>query len=211
MPAKIEDYALIGDCETAALVSRDGSIDWLCFPRFDSPACFAALLGTEDNGRWRIMLAGRIRKIQRRYRDGTLILETDFVTDDGEVQLIDCMPPRTETADVVRLVKGKRGRVHMRMELSIRFDYGAIVPWARHTRKGIWAIAGPDALYLRTEVETRGENFHTVAEFTVSEGEEVPFTLSWYPSHKPEPPEKDAAESVAETETWWRAWSDRCT
>lgn len=137
MPGKIEDYALIGDCETAALVSRDGSIDWLCFPRFDSPACFAALLGTEDNGRWRIAPAGRVRRLQRCYRDGTLILETDFVTDDGEVQLIDCMPPRTATADVVRLVKGKRGRVGMRMELSIRFDYGAIIPWVRHTRKGI--------------------------------------------------------------------------
>jgi GH15 family glucan-1,4-alpha-glucosidase len=211
MPAKIEDYALIGDCETAALVSRDGSIDWLCFPRFDSPACFAALLGTEDHGRWRIMPAGRIRKLRRRYRDGTLILETDFVTDEGEVQLIDCMPPRSEAADVVRLVKGKRGKVGMRMELSIRFDYGAIVPWVRHAQKGIWAIAGPDALYLRTDVETRGENFHTVAEFTVSEGEEVPFTLSWYPSHKPEPPEKDAAESVAQTAVWWHEWSERCT
>jgi GH15 family glucan-1,4-alpha-glucosidase len=157
------------------------------------------------------MPAGPIRKLRRRYRDGTLILETDFVTDEGEVQLIDCMPPRTEAADVVRLVKGKRGKVNMRMQLSIRFDYGAIVPWVRRTQKGIWAIAGPDALYLRTNVETRGENFHTVAEFTVSEGEEVPFTLSWYPSHKSEPPEKDAAESVAETATWWREWSDRCT
>jgi GH15 family glucan-1,4-alpha-glucosidase len=211
MPAKIEDYALIGDCEIAALVSRDGSIDWLCFPRFDSPACFAALLGTADNGRWRIKPAGRIRKLRRRYRDGTLILETDFVTDEGEVQLIDCMPPRTSAADVVRLVRGKRGKVSMRMELSIRFDYGSIVPWVRHARKGIRAIAGPDALYLCTDVETRGENFHTVAEFTVSEGEEVPFTLSWYPSHKPERPEKDAATSVAETAAWWRAWSDRCT
>jgi GH15 family glucan-1,4-alpha-glucosidase len=211
MPAKIEDYALIGDCETAALVTRDGSIDWLCFPRFDSPACFAALLGTEEHGRWRISPAGRIRTLRRHYRDGTLILETDFVTDEGEVQLIDCMPPRTEAADVVRLVKGKRGKVSMRMELSIRFDYGAVVPWVRHTQTGIWAIAGPDALYLRTDVETHGENFHTVAEFTVSEGEEVPFTLSWSPSHKPAPPEKDATESVAETAAWWRAWSDRCT
>jgi len=211
MPAKIEDYALIGDCETAVLVTRDGSINWFCFPRFDSPACFAALLGTEDHGRWRIRPAGPIRKLRRRYRDGTLILEIDLVTDEGEVQLIDCMPPRTEAADVVRLVQGKRGKVSMRMELSIRFDYGAVVPWVRHAQKGIWAIAGPDALYLRTDVETHGENFQTVAEFTVSEGEEVPFTLSWYPSHKPEPPEQDAAKSVAETAAWWRAWSDRCT
>lgn len=211
MPTKIEDYALIGDCETAALVSREGSIDWLCFPRFDSPACFAALLGTAENGRWHITPVGRIRTLRRRYRAGTLILETDFVTDQGEVQLIDCMPPRTAAADVIRLVQGKRGKVAMRMALSIRFDYGSIVPWVRHAKQGIWAIAGPDALYLRTNVETRGENFHTVAEFTVSAGEAMSFTLSWYPSHQPEPPEKDAAESVAETEAWWRAWSDRCT
>jgi GH15 family glucan-1,4-alpha-glucosidase len=211
MAAQIEDYALIGDCETAALVSRDGSIDWLCFPRFDSPACFAALLGTAENGRWHITPAGCIRTLRRRYRAGTLILETDFVTDTGEVRLIDCMPPRTTAADVVRLVQGQRGHVAMRMALSIRFDYGAIVPWVRHTNRGLWAIAGPDALSLRTDVETHGENFQTVAEFTVAAGEQVPFTLSWYPSHQPEPPEKDAAESIAETEAWWRAWSDRCT
>lgn len=211
MPAQIEDYALIGDCETAALVSRDGSIDWLCFPRFDSPACFAALLGTVENGRWHITPAGCIRRLRRRYRAGTLILETDFVTDTGEVRLIDCMPPRTTAADVIRLVQGQRGQVAMRLALSIRFDYGAIVPWVRHAKRGIWAIAGPDALYLRTDIETHGENFQTVAEFTVSAGEQVPFTLSWYPSHQPEPPEKDAAESIAETEAWWCAWSDRCT
>src|SRR5688572_488308 len=132
MPLRIENYAMIGDCETAALVGNDGSIDWLCFPRFDSPACFAALLGRPEHGRWKLAPAGEVHAVQRRYRDGTLVLETDFETPSGEVRLIECMPPRTAAADLVRIVEGRRGRVHMRMELIIRFDYGSIVPWVRH-------------------------------------------------------------------------------
>lgn len=211
MPARIEEYALIGDCETAALVARDGSIDWLCFPRFDSGACFAALLGTPEHGRWLLAPAGPIRTIRRRYRPGTLILETDYETDSGCVTLIDWMPLRTVVPDVMRIVEGRSGQVPMRMELVIRFDYGWIVPWVRHTARGIRAIAGPDTLYCRTDVELRGENLHTVANFTVSAGQRVPFTLTWSPTHRPEPGEREAEQSLRETEAWWREWSDRCT
>nr|MDQ3959176.1 DUF5911 domain-containing protein [Pseudomonadota bacterium] len=179
MPSRIEDYALIGDCETAALVARDGSIDWLCFPRFDSGACFAALLGTPEHGRWLLAPVGNIRNIRRRYREGTLILETEYETDDGVVTLIDWMPPRTAVPDVMRIVAGKRGQVPMRMELIIRFDYGSVVPWVRHMERGIRATAGPDTVYCRTDVELRGENLHTVADFTVSAGQRIPFELSW--------------------------------
>src|SRR5207237_7450458 len=167
MAAKIEDYALIGDCETAALVSRDGSIDCLCLPRFDSGACFAALLGTPEHGRWLIAPAGEITASRRRYRGDTLVLETDFETADGAVTVVDCMPPRTSEPDLVRLVVGKRGRVAMQMQLVLRFDYGSIVPWVRRTKRGIRAIAGPDAVELVTPVELRGENLTTVADFTV--------------------------------------------
>ncbi len=147
--SRIEDYALIGDCHTAALVGRDGSIDWLCLPRFDSGACFAALLGTEQHGRWLIAPEAEVRRVRRRYRPGTLVLETEYETDDGAVTLIDCMPPRTEEPDLVRVVVGKRGRVRMRMQLVIRFDYGSIVPWVRRTDGSLQAIAGPDMLRLR--------------------------------------------------------------
>lgn len=211
MPARIEEYALIGDCETAALVARDGSIDWLCFPRFDSGACFAALLGTPEHGRWLLAPAGPIRTIRRRYRPGTLILETDYETDSGCVTLIDWMPLRTVVPDVMRIVEGRSGQVPMRMELVIRFDYGWIVPWVRHTARGIRAIAGPDTLYCRTDVELRGENLRTVADFTVSAGQRIPFTLTWSPTHRPEPEEREAEQSLRETEAWWREWSDRCT
>src|SRR5690606_29929543 len=149
---RIEDYALIGDCETAALVGRDGSIDWLCLPRFDSAACMAALLGTAEHGRWKIAPAGEIRRIERRYQPGTLILETDFETDEGAVRLIDFMPIRDGEADLIRIVHGLRGRVSMCLELVLRLDYGAVVPWVEHTPEGIRAIAGPDALRLRTPV-----------------------------------------------------------
>jgi GH15 family glucan-1,4-alpha-glucosidase len=211
MPLRIENYAMIGDCETAALVGNDGSIDWLCFPRFDSPACFAALLGRPEHGRWKIAPAGEVHAVQRRYRDGTLVLETDFETPSGEVRLIDCMPPRTAAADLVRIVEGRRGRVHMRMELIIRFDYGSIVPWVRHIARGIRAVAGPDTLYCRTNVELRGENLHTVADFTVAAGQRVSFALTWCQTHHPEPEECDPERTVQETETWWREWSSRCT
>src|SRR4030088_2040424 len=152
MPSRIEDYALIGDCQTAALVGRDGSIDWLTFPRFDSGACFAALLGDRRNGRWLLAPEGKPRRVERRYRDGTLILETVYTTDDGEVAVIDCMSPRDRNLEVTRLVEGRRGRVAMQMDLVIRFDYGSIVPWVRRTDSGLVAIGGPDALRLVTPV-----------------------------------------------------------
>ena len=204
---RIEDYGLIGDCETAALVGRDGSIDWLCWPRFDSPACFAALLGTPENGRWRIAPKGAHTRT-RCYRPGTLILETRFETPDGAVLLVDFMPPRDEASDIVRLVIGERGRVAMTMELVIRFDYGRVVPWVSRLPDGtLRAIGGPDMMVLRTPVECRGENMHTVAEFEVAAGETIPFTLTYAESHRPVPPSKDAVALLADTETFWRGWS----
>jgi GH15 family glucan-1,4-alpha-glucosidase len=211
MAARIEEYALIGDCQTAALVGRNGSIDWLCFPRFDSPACFAALLGNEEHGRWLMAPAGETRKIKRAYRDGTLVLETDYETADGAVTLIDCMPPRSKEPDLVRIVVGKCGQVRMRMQLIIRFDYGSIIPWVRRTEDGIRAVAGPDTLILHTPVDLHGENFRTEAEFTVCEGERVPFVMMWHPSHEPAPAMIDPENTVEQTEGWWREWSDRCT
>jgi GH15 family glucan-1,4-alpha-glucosidase len=211
MPSHLEDYALIGDCETAALVARDGSIDWLCMPRFDSGACFAALLGTPEHGRWRLAPSAPLRQVRRRYREGTLILETEFETDDGAVTVIDFMPPRTQQPDLVRLVVGRAGQVAMHMQLIMRLDYGSIIPWVRRTERGIRAIAGPDALELYTEVELRGKQLTTVADFTVSAGQRVPFVLVWHPSHLPPPPPIDPEETLSQTERWWRAWSKRCT
>src|SRR5262250_3016366 len=211
MSSPIEDYAVIGDCHTAALVARDGSIDWLCFPRFDSGACFAALLGSEENGRWLLSPTNKIHSVRRRYREDTLVLETDYETEDGAVTLIDCMPPRSKEPDVVRMVVGRRGQVRMRMRLTIRFDYGSIVPWVRRTHKGIRAIAGPDTLVLQTNVDLRGEGLTTIAEFTVSEGERVPFVLLWHPSHELTPSIDDPEDTIVHTERWWREWSSRCT
>lgn len=211
MASGIEDYALIGDCQTAALVGRDGSIDWLCFPRFDSGACFAALLGTPEHGRWLLGPKGSVGNIRRSYREGTLILETDYETDEGAVTVIDCMPPRSQMPDLVRTVVGRRGCVSMHMELAIRFDYGSIVPWVRQIEGGIQAVAGPDTLLLQTEVELRGENFTSVADFTVSEGQSIPFVLSWHPSHEPAKTPIEPAETIESTEQWWREWSDRCS
>jgi GH15 family glucan-1,4-alpha-glucosidase len=211
MPLPLEDYALIGDCETAALIGRDGSIDWLCMPRFDSGACFAALLGTPEHGRWLLAPCTPIRQVRRRYREDTLVLETEFETDDGTVTVIDSMPPRSQRPDLVRLVVGQRGRVAMRMQLIMRLDYGSIVPWVRRTEHGISAIAGPDALQLYTDVELRGERLTTVADFSVSEGQRIPFVLTWYPSHLTPPPPIDAEAALAQTERWWRQWSKRCT
>jgi len=207
----IEDYAVIGDCHTAALVARNGSIDWLCFPRFDGGACFAALLGNEEHGRWMIAPAGEVRRVERRYRDGTLVLETDYETADGAVTLIDCMPPRSSAPDVVRVVAGKRGQVRMRMQLIIRFDYGSIIPWVRRIAGGIRAVGGPDTLIFKTPIDLRSENFRTEAQFTVSEGQRVPFVLTWHPSHEPEPEMIDVDATVAATYEWWREWSGRCT
>lgn len=172
-----EDCALIGDCHTAGLVGRNGSIDRLCLPRFDSPACCAALLGTSEHGRWRLYPSGDVRRITRRYRDGTLILETDYETNQGAVTVVDCMPPRSRGPNLVRVVVGKRGQVRMQMHLVIRFDYGSIVPWVRRVDQGLWAVAGPDSLLLYADVPMHGENLTTVAEFVVSEGQRVPFTF----------------------------------
>jgi GH15 family glucan-1,4-alpha-glucosidase len=210
MAARIEDYGLIGDLQTAALVSRHGCIDWLCFPRFDSGACFAALLGDEENGRWELSPGAPVTRATRRYREDTLVLETELETADGAVRLIDFMPPRGEAPDVVRIVEGVSGTVAMRMSLSIRFDYGWTIPWVRRREDGILAIAGPDALFLATPVELVGRNFHTVAEFDVSEGDRVPFVLTWYPSHHPPPDRVDAEQALVETESFWREWVTDC-
>jgi GH15 family glucan-1,4-alpha-glucosidase len=211
MPLRIEDYALIGDCQTAALVGRDGSIDWLCVPRFDSPACFAALLGTPENGRWLVAPRGGGLAKRRAYRDGSLVLDTEFETESGAVRVTDFMPVRDGVPNLVRRVEGLRGRVDMGMELVIRFDYGSVVPWVRRSDGGVSAIAGPDRLILRTPVETRGENLTTVAEFPVEAGQVVSFTLTWHPSYRPEPPAVDAEAALGETESWWRNWSANCT
>jgi GH15 family glucan-1,4-alpha-glucosidase len=211
MPSRIEDYALIGDCYTAALVGRDGSIDWLCLPRFDSGACFAALLGTPDNGRWLLAPAGEVRAVRRRYRDGTLVLETEYETDEGAVTVIDCMPVRVQAPDLVRVVEGKRGQVRMRMELVIRFDYGSIVPWVQRIDGGISAIAGPDRLLLITPVPLHSAGFTTGADFTVSAGQREAFTLIWHPSHEEMPAPIDPWWAILGTEQWWREWSGRCT
>jgi GH15 family glucan-1,4-alpha-glucosidase len=211
MPSHLEDYALIGDCETAALVGRDGSIDWLCMPRFDSGACFAALLGTPEHGRWLLAPRDPIRQVRRRYREDTLILETAFETDDGTVTVVDFMPPRSQQPDLVRLVVGQAGRVAMRMQLIMRLDYGSIIPWVRRTEHGIRAIAGPDALELYADVQLQGQQFTTVADFAVSAGQRVPFVLVWHPSHLPPPSPLDPEEALRQTEHWWRAWSKRCT
>jgi GH15 family glucan-1,4-alpha-glucosidase len=211
MPLRIEDYALIGDCQTAALVGKDGSIDWLCLPYFDSEACFAALLGDPKNGRWLLAPAEPAIAVRRQYQDDTLILQTEFETESGVVTILDFMPPRSERPDLVRLVRGTRGTVRMRTELVIRFDYGSIVPWVTAVPGGIHAIAGPDALVLETPVKLHGENFTTIADFTVSAGEEVPFVLSWYPSHEPAPPRTNPAQAFQQTVDWWHDWSSRCT
>jgi GH15 family glucan-1,4-alpha-glucosidase len=210
---RIEDYGLIGDCETAALVGRDGSIDWLCWPAFDSDACFAALLGTNKHGRWLIAPAGDVTKTSRRYRGDTLILETRFETADGAVDLIDFMPPRGNASDVVRLVRGVRGRVKLRMQLVIRFGFGADIPWVRRSTDGsaLLAICGPDMTVLRTPAETRGEDLTTVADFEVGQGETVPFVLTYGPSHLPVPDPIDPAVALQETEAFWKEWSARCT
>jgi GH15 family glucan-1,4-alpha-glucosidase len=207
----IEDYAMIGDCHTAALVSKQGSIDWLCLPDFDSGACFASLLGTVENGHWSINPAGPIRSIRRRYREGTLILETEFDTESGTVRLIDFMVTRSRVPELCRLAVGVRGEVQMNLELVIRFDYGSVVPWVRRTDHGLSAIAGPDMLSLRTQEVIRDEDFKTRATFTVKEGQKVSFDLTWYPSHVNEPSPLDVEEALQKTEDWWREWSDRCS
>jgi GH15 family glucan-1,4-alpha-glucosidase len=211
MPLRIEDYALIGDCETAGLVGKDGSLDWLCLPRFDSGACFAALLGTPEHGRWQIAPVGEVRKVSRRYRKGTIILETTFETADGAVTLIDGMAVRDEHPVLIRCVRGERGQVPMRLHLVIRFDYGSIIPWVTRLEEGgIQAIAGPDTIRLRTKVPLHGDNHSTAADFTVSEGEEVPFMLSWRESYAHGKPAGDPMKFLRKTESSWRKWSKGC-
>ncbi|HEX2834247.1 MAG TPA: glycoside hydrolase family 15 protein [Thermoanaerobaculia bacterium] len=211
MPSRIEDYALIGDLQTSALVARDGSIDWMCVPRFDSPACFAALLGTPEHGRWQLAPRAGIRKVTRRYRGDSLVLETEIECDAGRVRLIDFMPIRTECIDLVRIVEGIEGTVPMRMELVVRFDYGSIVPWVRAIDGGIRAIAGPDTIYCRSTVPMRGEGLTTVATFDVSAGERVSFDLSWTATFRDVPEIAPAETALAETEEYWREWASRCT
>ena len=211
MTARIEDYGLIGDLQTAALVSRAGSIDWLCLPRFDSAAVFASLLGDAENGHWTIQPAGEFRSPRRRYSDDTLVLETTLETSEGSVRLIDFMPPRETKPDVVRIVEGVRGRVEMRMELALRFDYGSAVPWVRNLDGALVGIAGPDAVTLRTPVELEGRDFRTYSSFTVSEGDRIPFVLTWFPSHESPPESVDPEAALKDTVTYWEGWASRCS
>jgi GH15 family glucan-1,4-alpha-glucosidase len=211
MSLPIENYALIGDCHAAALVGSDGSIDWLCLPRFDSGACFAALLGGPENGRWLLAPAAQPRQVRRRYRGASLILETEFDTDEGSVRIIDFMPLSNERWDVVRIVEGLSGRVGLRMELIVRFDYGSIVPWAHRAGGILLLTAGPDTLELASSVAVEGENMRSVAEFSVSAGKRESFVLNYRPSHADTQSTIDAEQALADTEVWWREWSGRCT
>jgi GH15 family glucan-1,4-alpha-glucosidase len=210
MPLRLEEYALIGDCHTAALVGLDGSIDWLCLPRFDSGACFAALLGTPDHGRWIIAPSTPVRSRRRRYRDGSLVLETQFETDGGAMSVIDFMPFHGGIADVIRIVEGTRGEVAVCMELILRPDYGSIVPWVQHFDGGIEAIAGPDRLRLRAPVPLKGRELKTTANFTVRTGDRLVFDLTWFPSNLRPPPPVDPEQALAETDGFWREWSTQC-
>ncbi|HEX9906444.1 MAG TPA: glycoside hydrolase family 15 protein [Propylenella sp.] len=212
MSRPIEDYGFIGNMLSCALIARDGSIDWLCLPRFDSDACFAALLGNEKHGHWRIAPAAEAREVSRRYREGTPILETTFETNEGAVTLIDFMPLAgdEEHVDVFRIVRGDRGRVRMRMEFVLRFGYGQTVPWVQRTDSGLRAVAGPDALELHTRVELKSRDFRTVADFLVGEGASVPFALCWHPSHRLSERNIDPDARLEEATRWWSGWSARC-
>ncbi|MFF0341042.1 glycoside hydrolase family 15 protein [Kribbella sp. NPDC004875] len=208
---RIEDYALIGDLQTAALVSKQGSIDWLCLPRFDSPACFAALLGSDDNGHWRIAPRAADAVSTRRYRGDTMVLETEWSTPGGTVRVIDFMPPRDAAPDVVRIVEGVSGSVDLRSELRLRFDYGHVVPWVRRSDGQVDAIAGPDAVSLRSDVHQYGRDLATYSDFRVSDGDRAWFVLTWHPSHHPVPEPTDALGSLEPTESFWTDWVARST
>jgi len=212
-PLAIEDYALIGDCGSAALVGRNGSIDWLCWPRFDSGACFAALLGTSEHGRWQICPADPAPRIRRSYRKCTMVLETIFETKDGSVALIDFMPTGQTGSSVIRLVEGRSGKVAMQLDIRLRFDYGSSVPWVTRLEDncGISAVAGPNKVALRTPVELRGENSATKAEFDVHAGQSVAFVMTYGPSHLPAPAAIEWRSALAMTENFWRAWSEKST
>jgi GH15 family glucan-1,4-alpha-glucosidase len=207
--SRIEDYCMIGDCETAALVSKEGSIDWLCWPTFSSAACFAALLGTRDHGFWQIAPKGKVKAIRRQYVGHTLIVETTFETREGEVCLTDFMPPREKHSHVVRTVRGIRGRVAMQMDLAIRFDYGRTTPWVTSTDDGIRAIAGMDMITLRTKAKLRGEGMTTRSDFTVRKGQTMTFTLTGSSSLEKAPPELSVDKAYAEAERFWTKWSKR--
>jgi GH15 family glucan-1,4-alpha-glucosidase len=210
MSARIEDYGIIGDLQSAALVSRHGCIDWLCLPRFDSGAVFAALLGTSENGHWTIQPREEITGARRCYRGDTLVLETELETSSGAVRLVDFMPPRETRPDVVRIVEGIRGRVEIEMELVLRFDYGSIVPWVRRLDGALLGVAGPDAVALHTPTELEGRDLRTFASFSVSQGERVPFVLTWFPSNEPVPDAVDADAALEQTVAFWSEWAARC-
>jgi GH15 family glucan-1,4-alpha-glucosidase len=207
---RIEDYALIGDTQTAALVSIDGSIDWLCFPRFDSPACFAALLGTDQNGHWRLRPRDGSSTAIRHYRGDTLVLETEWTAPTGSVRVIDFMPPREVAPDVVRIVQGVSGRVPIRSELRLRFDYGHVIPWVRQADGQVVAIAGPDAVSLRSDVRHYGRDFATYADFEISAGEQAWFVLTWHASHLPPPEPVNAFAALEQTQSYWSEWIGHC-
>lgn len=209
MALRIEDYGLVGDSQTVALVGRDGSIDWLCLPRFDAGACFAALLGTPDHGRWSIAPAGGEHAARRRYRGDSLVLEQEFDTPGGTVRLIDLMPIRQREPDLVRVVEGVRGEVEMRLDLAIRFDYGHIAPWTRTLDGVLRAIGGPDALSVSSPVPLEHRDGGVHASFRVRAGERLGFVLAWHPSHEPAPPLIDPLPAVADTEQWWHEWASR--
>jgi GH15 family glucan-1,4-alpha-glucosidase len=209
---RIEDYGLIGDLQAAALVGRDGSVDWLCLPRFDSPSCLSSLLGNEEHGRWLLAPAGEARASSRRYRPGTLVLETDFETAEGAVRVIDFMPRRAGGPPrLMRIVEGLRGRVSMRLELSLRPDYASIIPWLEPAADGVIATAGPDTFRLSTVLPLDVEEGTARAEFDIVEGARERFALSWHLSYEETPPVEDADSALARTEAWWREWSGRCT
>ncbi|MFC8293187.1 glycoside hydrolase family 15 protein [Streptomyces sp. NPDC057242] len=213
MTQHIDDYALIGDLQTAALVGRDGSVDWLCLPRFDSAACFAAVLGDEENGHWRIAPKGATTCTSRRYAEDSLVLETYWETRTGTVKVVDFMPQRDAYPDVMRIVEGVSGSVEMSAVLRLRFDYGSIVPWMRRSDGHRVAVAGPDAVWLRSEphVKTWGQQFSTCSSFTVAAGEKVAFVLTWHPSHEPRPDLIDPFEALEQSLADWREWAARCT
>ncbi|MFD7242632.1 glycoside hydrolase family 15 protein [Streptomyces massasporeus] len=212
MHPSIEDYALIGDEQTAALVGTDGSVDWLCLPRFDSAACFARMLGDEDNGYWRIAPVGADRCTRRSYRRDTLVLDTEWDTEQGSVRVTDLMPQRDRAPDLVRVVEGLDGEVTLHSVLKLRFDYGSIIPWVRRADGHRVAVAGPDSTWLRSEPEVTswGEDYGTHAEFTVKKGEKVAFVLTWHPSHEPRPPLVDPYEALRHSVEDWRAWVSHC-
>jgi GH15 family glucan-1,4-alpha-glucosidase len=209
--ARIEDYGLLSNLHTAALVSRTGSVDWLCLPRFDSPACFAALLGVPEHGRWLIAPRGEPARVERRYLPDTLVLETTFETDDGTIRLIDFMPPGRDDTVLARVVEGVDGRVEIGTELILRFEYGSAIPWVRR-KDDVWvAVVGPDAVRIESDIELEGRDFTSCGEATVSAGERLTFALTWFASHGEPPPPVDAAAALDETDAFWRGWSDRCS